>query len=203
MSGGLLIVLSGPGGVGKDTLIERLIPRDPRLCYSVSYTTRPRRAYEVDGEHYRFVDEVTFWRLAAEGELLEHARVNGHLYGTSASRVETLRREGRDVILKIEVQGAEQVRLRRPGALFIFLSPPSMDELLRRRRRRGAETAEEIEARQRLAEVEMGYAGRYGHVVVNDDVERAVDEVLGIIERERRRRRGSVAPHAARREDDR
>lgn len=200
---GLLIVISGPGGVGKDTLIERLMPRDPRLSYSVSYTTRPRRPYEVDGEHYRFVDEDAFWRMVAEGELLEHARVNGHLYGTSASLVEALRREGRDVILKIEVQGAEQVRRRRPGALYIFLSPPSMEELLRRRRRRGAETAEEIEARQRLAEVEMGYADRYGHVVVNDDVERAVDEILGIIERERRRRSESVAPRAARREDDR
>lgn len=185
---GLLIVLSGPGGVGKDTLIDMLLPRDPRLHYSVSYTTRAPRPYEVDGEHYRFVDEATFWRLAADGELLEHARVNGHLYGTSASRVDELRRRGRDAILKIDVQGAEQVRSRRPDGVFVFISPPSMDELLRRRARRGTETEEEIAARQRLAEVEMSYAGRYDHVVVNDDAERAVTEIQAILERERRRR---------------
>ena len=188
MSEGLLVVLSGPGGVGKDTLIGILLPRDGRLRYSVSYTTRPRREYEVDGEHYRFVDEPTFLRLAAEGELLEHAKVNGHRYGTSASSVEEALREGLDVILKIDVQGAEQVRRRRPDALFIFISPPSMEELLRRRVSRGAESPEEIQARQRLAEVEMGYASRYDHVVVNDHAERAVAQIQDILGAERRRR---------------
>jgi guanylate kinase len=184
----LLVVISGPGGVGKDTLIEMLQERDPRLTYSVSYTTRPRRDYEVAGEHYGFVDEAAFWRLAAEGELLEHARVNGHLYGTSASRVADALGRGRDVILKIDVQGAEQVRERRPDAVFVFISPPSMEELLRRRTRRGSEAPEVIEARQRLAEVEMGYAPLYDHVVVNDDARGAVDEILAILERERRKR---------------
>jgi guanylate kinase len=184
----LLVVVSGPGGVGKDTLIGLLLPRDRRLRYSVTYTTRPRRDYEVDGEHYRFVDEATFQRLAAEGELLEHATVNGHLYGTSASRVEELLREGFDVILKIEVQGAEQVRRRRPDAVCIFISPPSMEELLRRRERRGAESAEQIAARQRLADVEMSYVPRYDHVVVNDEAERALAEIQEILEAERRRR---------------
>lgn len=186
---GLLLVMSGPGGVGKDTLIDMLRERDQRLVYSVSYTTRPRRAYEVDGEHYGFVSEPDFWRLAAEGELLEHARVNGHLYGTSVSRVEAALDAGRDVILKIDVQGAEQVRERRPDAVFVFISPPSMDELLRRRTRRGSEDAPVIEARQRLAEIEMGYASRYDHVVVNDDAERAVAEIRTILEAERTRRR--------------
>jgi guanylate kinase len=184
----LLVVISGPGGVGKDTLIEMLLERDPRLMYSISYTTRPRRDYEVEGEHYCFVDEPAFARLAAEGELLEHARVNGHLYGTSAGRVAEGLRRGRDVILKIEVQGAEQVRARRPEAVFVFISPPSMEELLRRRTRRGSEAPEVMEARQRLAEVEMGYAPHYDHVVVNDDAERAVAEILAILERERRKR---------------
>ena len=184
----LLVVISGPGAVGKDTLIEMLLRRDPRLAYSISYTTRPRRDYEVDGEHYRFVDEAAFWRLVAEGELLEHARVNGHLYGTSVSHIEDRLREGRDVILKIEVLGAEQVRQRRPDAVSIFVSPPSMDELLRRRVRRGSEPPEVIEARQRLAEVEMGYVQHYDHVVVNDDAARAVGEIEAILERERRRR---------------
>ncbi len=185
---GLLVVISGPGGVGKDTLIEMLRASDPRLHYAVSYTTRPRRDYEVDGEHYRFVDEDRFWRLEADGELLEHARVNGHLYGTAAREVEQARARGQDVILKIDVQGAEQVRARRPDAVFIFISPPSMDELRRRRRRRGSEPPEVMQARQRLAEVEMGYAPRYDHEVVNDDPRRAVSRILSILERERRRR---------------
>ena len=184
---GLLVVMSGPGGVGKDTLIEMLRERDPRLLYSVSYTTRPRRDYEVDGEHYCFVGESDFWRLAAEGELLEHARVNGHLYGTSASRVAEALAAGRDVILKIDVQGAEQVRQRRPDALFLFIAPPSMRELLRRRAQRASEPPAVMEARQRLAEVEMGYASRYDHVVVNDEAERAAGEVQAILERERSR----------------
>src|SRR5215471_1772301 len=184
----MLIVMSGPGGVGKDTLIAMLRARDPRLCYSVSYTTRPRRDYEVDGKHYRFVDDERFERLAAEGVLLEHARVNGYLYGTSASRIEEALGRGRDVILKIEVQGAEQVRSRRPDAVLVFISPPSMEELLRRRTRRGSEPPEVMEARQRLAEVEMGYAPRYDHVVVNDDPERAAGEILAILDRERGKR---------------
>jgi guanylate kinase len=191
---GLLVVISGPGGVGKDTLIEMLRARDPRLSYSVSYTTRPRRAYEVDGEHYRFVDEAGFRRLVAEGELLEHARVNGQLYGTSVSRVEEALSRGRHVILKIDVQGAEQVRQRRPDALFIFISPPSMDELLRRRVQRGSEAPEVIAARQRLAEVEMSYAPHYDHVVVNDDAARAVGEIQAILERAR----GAVSPRRER-----
>jgi guanylate kinase len=185
---GILVVISGPGGVGKDTLIEMLRARDPRLTYSVSYTTRSRREYEVDGQHYRFVDEDGFWRLVAAGEMLEHAQVNGSLYGTSVARVEEALQRGRDVILKIDVQGAEQVRARRPDAVSIFISPPSMEELLRRRARRGSESPEEMEARQRLAEVEMAYAPHYDHVVVNDDAERAVGEIQSILERERRRR---------------
>ena len=188
MTPGLLVVISGPGGVGKDTLIEMLLQCDPRLEYSVSYTTRPCRAYEVEGEHYSFVDEADFRRLEAEGELLEWAWVNGHLYGTSTARVDAALRRDRDVILKIEVQGAEQVRRRRPEALFIFISPPSMEELLRRRVGRASEPPEVIEARQRLAEVEMGFAPRYDHVVVNDQADRAVGEIQVILERERRRR---------------
>ena len=184
----LLVVISGPGGVGKDTLIEMLLERDPRLRYSVSYTTRARRDYEVDGEHYCFVDEPAFWRLAEGGELLEHAWVNGYLYGTSTSRVAEALDRGHDVILKIEVQGAEQVRSRRPDAVLVFISPPSMEELLRRRARRGSEPPEVMEARQRLAEVEMGYAPNYDHVVVNDDAERAVGEILAILDRERGKR---------------
>ena len=179
------MVISGPGGVGKDTLIEQLLARDPRLRYSVSYTTRPRRDYEVDGEHYSFVDRAAFRRLLAEGELLEHATINGHLYGTSGRRLDEARADGHDVIVKIDVHGAEQMRRKRPEAVYIFIKPPSMDELLRRRIERATETPREIAARQRLAEVEMGFADRYDHVVVNDDAERAVGEIQRIVESQR------------------
>ena len=183
-------MISGPGGVGKDYLINKLRERDPRLRYSVSYTTRPRRDYEVDGVHYSFVDDAEFRRLVAEGEFLEHAKVSGYRYGTSAGRVEEMQQAGNDVILKIDVQGAEQVRRRRPDGVFIFIAPPSMDELLRRRKERGTESPEVIAERQRLAEVEMFFADRYDHVVVNDDAERAVAEIESVLQRDRARRAG-------------
>jgi guanylate kinase len=187
-SPGLLIVISGPGGVGKDTLIEMLRARNPHLCYSVSYTTRPVRPNEVPGEHYTFVDVPTFQRLVESGELLEHAVVNGHLYGTSARRVSEMQESCYDVILKIDVQGAEQVRRKRPDGVYVFIAPPDMDELRRRRRVRGAESPEEMQARQELAEVEIAYADSYDHIVVNDDAERAVREIERILEQERRKR---------------
>jgi guanylate kinase len=182
------VVISGPGGVGKDTIIERLLAEDPRLRYSISYTTRPRRDYEVDGQHYTFVTEEEFEDLIRRGEFLEHKMVNGHLYGTSARRVEELLAQGWDVILKIDVHGAEEVRRKRPEGVFIFIAPPSMKELLRRRIHRGSDSEEVIEARQRLAEVEMGFAERYDYVVVNDQLDRAVAEIEAILERERRSR---------------
>jgi guanylate kinase len=181
VSEGRLVVISGPGGVGKDTLIEMLLERNPNLRYSVSYTTRPRRPYEVEGEHYHFIDDRGFDRLIASGGLLEHASVGGHRYGTSEAGVNEIRRAGDDAILKIDVQGAEQVRRRRPDGLFIFITPPSMGELLRRRRERGTESAEVMEARQRLAEWEMGHAGGYGHQVVNDDASVALAEIEAIL----------------------
>src|SRR5207244_2484091 len=187
-SPGLLIVISGPGGVGKDTLIQMLRACNPDLCYSVSYTTRPVRPNEVPGEHYTFVDVPTFHRLVESGELLEHAMVNGHLYGTSARRVSDLQESCYDVILKIDVQGAEQVRQKRPDGVYIFIAPPNMDELLRRRVERGAESPQEMQARQELAAVEIAYADRYDHIVVNEDAKRALREIEGILEQERRKR---------------
>jgi guanylate kinase len=185
MQPGLLIVISGPGAVGKDTLIERLRERHPELRYSVSYTTRPRRPYEVEGEHYTFLDRDTFRRMVDEGAFLEHATVNGHWYGTSAERVADLQEAGHDVILKIDVQGADQVRAKRPDGVFVFLAPPSMEELWRRRVGRGAEPPDVLQARQELATREMSFAGHYDHVVVNDDLERALHEVETLLAAER------------------
>ncbi len=181
---GLLIVLSGPSGVGKDTVIRELIKRDPSIRYSVSYTTRPPRPGEVDGEHYNFVDEVEFARMVERGDFLEHAIFNGQHYGTSAATVEQALAAGQDILLKIEVVGASQVRRKCPDGLFVFLAPPSMEELLRRRQARDGDQGD-VRERQRIAEWEMGFMPEYQHVVINDSPERAVKELLEIIERRR------------------
>ena len=175
--------------------MTRLLQRDSRLRYSVSYTTRPRRDYEVNGRHYYFVREPQFEELVASGELLEHAWYNDYLYGTSRTRVEEAQREGIDIILKIDVQGAEQVRRQRPDGVFIFVAPPSMEELERRREQRHSESRLAMDERQKTAEEEMSHADRYDYVVVNDDLERALKEVQQIIRKERgRRAKVSVSP---------
>ena len=182
---GLLFVISGPSGVGKDALIEKVVAADPKIRRSVSYTTRRPRPGEKDGVDYSFVTREQFERLIEDGAFLEYASYDGNLYGTSARRVADLEAEGFDVILKIDVKGAEQVREKLPDATFIFLEPPSMAELIRRSTNRSTETAEDRSARQMIAEVEMRYAAHYDHVVVNDDLDRAVQEVLDIIKKTR------------------
>jgi guanylate kinase len=182
---GLLIVISGPSGVGKDTLIKRLLDLDRNLRYSVSCTTRPPRPNEVDGVDYTFVSRERFQQLVDEGAFLEYATYNGNLYGTLAERVERARADGRDIVLKIEVQGAEQVRKRVPDAILIFVVPPSVDELVRRQVKRNTETTQDMTARREIATNEMEYSSRYDHVVVNDELEHAVAEVLRIIQQAR------------------
>jgi guanylate kinase len=178
---GLLIVISGPSGVGKDTLIKRLLELDRNLRYSVSCTTRAPRSNEVDGVDYTFVSRERFQQLIDEGAFLEYATYNGNLYGTLAERVERARAAGHDVVLKIEVQGAEQVRKRVPDAVFLFVVPPSTKELERRQEVRNSETSQDMASRRKIAETEMTLASRFDHVVVNDELERAVAEVLAII----------------------
>ena len=178
---GLLIVISGPSGVGKDTLIKRLLELDHNLRYSVSYTTRPPRPGETDGVNYSFVTRDQFQKLIAEGALIEHATYDGNLYGTAKEGVERARADGHDIVLKIEVNGAEQVRRRLPDGLFIFVAPPSTQELARRQELRNSESAQDMASRRKIAESEMTYASRYDHVVVNDDLEHAVAGVLEIV----------------------
>jgi guanylate kinase len=178
---GLLIVISGPSGVGKDTLIQRLLKQDRNLGKSVSFTTRPPRPGEVPGVDYVFTTRSEFELARREGTLLESAEYDGNLYGTSAPMVENLRGEGRDTILKIDVKGAEQVRKLVPDAVFIFIAPPSMEDLERRLEKRRTESAQDMAARREIAKTEMSYAARFDHVVINDDVDRAADEVLRII----------------------
>ena len=182
---GLLVVISGPSGVGKDTLIRKLLDLDPNLRYSVSYTTRRPRAGEVDGVNYHFVDRARFELLIKEGDLLEHATYDGNLYGTPVAPLEKHRAAGHDVVLKIDVQGAEQVRHRAPDALLIFLAPPTMDELNRRRAERHSESPQDSHSRQAIAEREMKLTRDFHHVVVNDDLDRAAREVAEIIGRAR------------------
>ena len=184
---GLLVVISGPSGVGKDTLIKRILDQDPNLRYSVSCTTRTPRDGEVDGASYTFVSRDAFQDLIAQGAFLEHANYNGHLYGTLRERVEALRDSGHDALLKIEVNGAEQVRRSEPGGLFIFVVPPSKDELVRRQVERNSESAQDMAARREIAERELAYASHYDQVVVNDDLERVTAEVLEIIRNARSR----------------
>lgn len=187
MKRGLLIVISGPSGVGKDTLIRRLLEVDKNLVYSVSGTTRQPRPGEKPDENYTFLTREQFEALVAKGAFLEHANYNGHLYGTFRDRVEKVRTSGRDVLLKIDVQGAEQVRRLVPDAVFIFVVAPSEQELERRQVERGSESPQDLASRRQIAEREMTYAKAYEHVVTNDDVGRAVGEIGRIIEDARRR----------------
>jgi len=185
---GLLVVISGPSGVGKDTLIERLRERDPSLRYSISYTTRKPRPGEADGVNYFFVSRQRFEELIAQGFFLEYATYNGNYYGTPAAAVEEARAAAHDILLKIEVQGAALVRKRAPDGLFIFIAPPSKEELVRRQQlREGSASDEDMVERLKIAETEMKHASEYDHVVINAELERAVSEVLEIIQSARER----------------
>lgn len=178
---GRLIVIAGPGGVGKSTIVAELRRRVP-VHFSVSATTRPARPGEVHGFHYRFVDESTFRRLIEAGELLEWAVFNGNFYGTPRDAVEAALAEGRDVLLEIEVQGARQIRQARPDALMIFLAPPSIADLRRRLEMRADTGPEDIEAKLRIAEEELAAAPElFDHIVINDDVEAAVKRIVEIL----------------------
>ncbi len=182
---GRLVVVSGPSAVGKDSVLRRVFELDPSLDYSVSYTTRQPRPGEVDGVDYSFVSDDEFDRLVSGGEMLEWANVHGHRSGTGRRRVEEALDAGRDIALNIDVQGGESIRRLMPEALRIFLKPPSMEELARRRARRGTEDAGESARRASDAEIEMAYSDRYDVVVENDDIDRAASEILDVIKRRR------------------
>ena len=181
MARGRLVVLSGPSGVGKDTVIQAVRRRLPDLQRPVAYTTRAPRPGEEDGREYSFVTPEEFARLRERGEFLETARVHGNLYGTSKHRVEELRQRGRDVLLKIDVQGAAQLHADQPDATFIVLAPPSREVLLARLRERATESPAELARRTEDADRELAQAGWYHHLVVNDEVEQAAEEVVRIL----------------------
>lgn len=176
-----LTVLSGPSGVGKDSVIELIRARSPWVWLSVSVTTRPKRANEIDGVHYQFVDRAEFERLAAAGQLLEWAEFAGNLYGTPRAPVEARLRAGEPVLLKIDLQGARQVRRSMPEAQLVFLAPPSWEELERRLTGRGTDSPETIRRRLAHAREELAAESEFDVTVVNDNVERAAEELLRLL----------------------
>jgi guanylate kinase len=189
---GLLIVVTGPSGVGKDTVLRELFAMDPTLCYSVSYTTRAPRPGEVNGVSYWFVDEEEFRAMIDRDEFFEWSTVYGQLKGRSYAAIDEALRSGRDTVVKIDVQGAEKMR-RRLGerAVYIFILPPTSDELRQRLTDRATETAEELRAREETSAAEMALKDTYDHQVVNDDARRAAAEILEIIRAERSQRAAS------------
>lgn len=178
---GLLVVLSGPSGVGKGTVCKALRNRGSSLQYSISVTTRKPREGEIDGVHYFFRTRAQFQQMIKNEKLLEWAEYVGNFYGTPIDYVKKTLDGGKDVILEIEVQGALQVKHRFPEGLFIFLAPPDLKELKKRIIGRGTETAELIESRMTVARSEMELMQNYNYVVENDQVEKACDRIEAIV----------------------
>jgi guanylate kinase len=176
-----LTVLSGPSGVGKDAVIEAIRARAPWIWLSVSMTTRKKRDYEVDQKHYFFCDRTQFERQIQLGNLLEWAEFAGNLYGTPRLAVENHIALGMPVLLKIDLQGARQVRAAMPEAQFVFLAPPSVEELKRRLVGRGTEDAETIARRMEHADEELAAEREFDITVVNDSIDRAADELVGLL----------------------
>ncbi|RWZ60595.1 guanylate kinase [Halobacillus fulvus] len=178
---GILFILSGPSGVGKGTVRKALFERSTDLRYSISMTTRDPREGEVDGVDYFFKSREEFEHLIRQGQLIEHAEYVGNYYGTPRQYVEETLDQGKDVFLEIEVQGAMKVRENFPQGVFIFLIPPSLEELKDRIVSRGTETEEKVKNRLLAAKEEIDMMDAYDYVVVNDQVDHAVSKVQSIV----------------------
>lgn len=181
MKKGKTFIICGPSGVGKGTVAARLLASDPSLYFSVSATTRAPRPGETDGVHYHFLTMEKFERWIAEGQFLEHAQYLGNRYGTPRLYVDQAMDRGRDVLLDIEIQGAAQVRRKRPEAVRIYVAPPSWEELERRLAGRGTEDLEKVRSRLARGREEFAAARDFDYLVINDTVDRAVDEIRAIM----------------------
>lgn len=185
---GMLIVVSSPSGGGKGTLIDRVLQTVPGVGYSVSYTTRSPRAKEQNGREYFFVTTAAFKEMIEGGEFLEWANVYGYLYGTNRSQVDRERDSGRDIILEIDVQGAESIRRLVPDAVTAFILPPSFEMLRNRLTKRGTDSAEDLARRLHGAPAEVEQYRNFQYVILNDDINRASAQLASVIYAERARR---------------
>lgn len=178
---GNLFVLAAPSGAGKTSLVNALVEQEPGLRFSVSHTTRPPRRGEVNGVNYFFVSPVEFQAMVAAGEFLEHAEVFDNLYGTSRAGVNELLQQGLDVLLEIDWQGAAQVRRAMPESRSIFILPPSRGELQRRLRSRDTDSEAVIQRRLRDSTSDMRHWAEFDYVIINDDFDRALAEIRGVV----------------------
>ena len=178
---GLLFVITAPSGAGKSSLIDALLKDDPHLRLSVSYTTRAPRPGEVNGREYHFVDEKTFLAMLERGEFLESAEVHGNHYGTSEAWIRSQRAAGRDILLEIDWQGAQQVRRLVADTIGIFILPPSIAELERRIRRRGQDSEEVVRRRMAVAADEMSHAVEFEYVIINKDFDEARRDLVAVV----------------------
>jgi len=188
---GLMFVLSSPSGAGKTTMSRRLLVDDPDIVMSVSATTRPPRAGEIEGRDYRFVDDIGFDALVADDQLLEWARVFGHRYGTPRGPVEDTLHAGKDVLFDIDWQGTQQLQQTDAASdlVRVFILPPTMAELERRLRGRGTDRADVVAERMRRAATEISHWGEYDYILINDDPDRCLGELRAILKAERLRRK--------------
>lgn len=188
---GIPFVVSAPSGTGKTTVCRAAVERDPGIEFSISHTTRAKRSGEVEGRDYHFVTRAAFQALVAQGAFVEHAEYAGNLYGTSWAALDAPLAAGRDLLLEVDVQGALQLRERRRDARFVFLLPPSRDELVRRLRGRGTDSPGAIERRLAAVDAELRAVHAFDYAIVNDALESAVDALLAVIAAERS---GAVGP---------
>lgn len=182
---GVLLVISGPSGAGKGTICKALLEKHKDIYLSVSATTREPREGEVHGVNYFFTNKEDFLKKVEEGDFLEHAEVYGNYYGTPKSSVQKMLDEGRDVILEIDIQGALKVKENCEEGIFIFILPPSMEELKQRIIKRGSETPESLMTRFKSAYKEINYISKYNYAVVNDEIDTAVSKLEAIIAAEK------------------
>ena len=192
---GTLFIVSAPSGAGKTTLVSGLVAADPMIRKSVSYTTRKARFGEENGRDYHFVEAAEFERMRATGEFLETAEVNGNSYGTSRQNVAKETAGGYDVVLEIDWQGAAQIRKLHPQAVAIFILPPSIQALEKRLRGRGQDSAEIIAKRIAAARGEISHVGEFDYVIINEEFNRAAQDLISIIRAERLRLPRQLARH--------
>ena len=182
---GMLLVISGPSGAGKGTLVAKLLDQDPSFAFSVSVTTRGRRENEIEDVHYHFISEAEYDKLLSEDAFLEHASVHGHRYGTLKSEVYERIDRGQNVLLDIDPQGARAVMEKEKNCVSVFILPPSYHDLKVRLHTRNTENEEEIQRRLNNARGEIAQMGKYRYLVVNDDLELAYDQLVSIVRAEK------------------